>query len=217
MKKMLAELKNNRIFVVNSNHKGGHTRLLQGRDFLFSDLSNNGLAPPCDALVRSLPLWWSSTGQAKPYFIFDKLKYHLSLFFKQILKKFCKMNSTEQLSISVNNSSACTPTRKRVRNNQYSELPNNLFKLTKAQLCAELIKAKLAKKEAERFIRNRKLWTKFKYPEKNRFLDCINKAFEEFLYEEARRYNASEGRLKRKIEAARLLFPEERELLTQNT
>ena len=50
---------------------------------------------------------------------------------------------------------------------------------------------------------------------RNIYLYCIRKAFRAFLNEETRGYAFSDARLQHRIEAARLLFPEDRERLRE--
>lgn len=56
------------MFAVTFIHRGGkYTRQITAGIF-YACLMICGFVPPCRALMRLLPLWWKSTGQAEPFF-----------------------------------------------------------------------------------------------------------------------------------------------------
>ena len=75
------------MFVVNSILRGGQTRQISAGIFYACADYIYGFAPPCGALMRPLPLRWSSTGQAEPFFYFN---------FRQFRTNISVMNSTEK-------------------------------------------------------------------------------------------------------------------------
>lgn len=64
-------LKNIRMFVTTSIHRGGKTcQTSAGIFYAFADRILYGFVPPCGALMRPLPLWWKSMGKAKPFLLY---------------------------------------------------------------------------------------------------------------------------------------------------
>lgn len=84
------------MFAVNSILRGGITRQITAGIF-YVWLMICGFVPPCDALMRSLPLRWNSAGQAKPFFYFRQSRINLSV-----------MNSAEKICSGVKYSTLST-------------------------------------------------------------------------------------------------------------
>ncbi len=75
------------MFVVNSILRGGQTRQISAGIFYTCADHIYGFVPPCRVLMDLLPLRWSSTGKAEPFFYYN---------FRQLRTNVSVMNSTEK-------------------------------------------------------------------------------------------------------------------------
>ena len=84
---MITVIKNIRMFAPHYILRGGQTR--QTSAGIFYALADHiyGFVPPCRVLMDLLPLRWSSTGKAEPFFYYN---------FRQLRTNVSVMNSTEK-------------------------------------------------------------------------------------------------------------------------
>ena len=86
---MIAVIKNIRMFVESYKRSGGKTRQISAGIFYTCADHIYGFVPPCRVLMDLLPLRWSSTGKAEPFF-----------YFRQLRIRFSKMSKTEEKTCS---------------------------------------------------------------------------------------------------------------------
>ena len=151
----------------------------------------------------------------------------LCLYIQQVFRS--KMRTvSKNLKADARGVSASTPSRaKTVSETTTNYLSRGSYISIKGRLnkaLAELERVKSDTAALDAFMASREFGALFTYFSENRdklsgnlYLTALNKAYDEFLQEEACGYCYSDSRLAKKIEAAALLFPEDRKALVRST